>query len=341
MDKKELNKMTKKQLLDISKSMNITGRHSLKKDELIAAIIMVYKHMEKKLQEKPAGKRAASGAKGKKQDKDKKAPPKKTAGRKPAVIPDGKRDDKEEVFDLVGASKRRKYLPDLSEGEEESAIRRAKYDTGTSEQFNDIDEDIFLPTSYLKSRIHLLVKNPYEIFVYWDLTSDDINKAKEKLNKDISEVSITLRVYDVTKVDFKGDNANSYFDIFPDIASRYFIKVPKTNCYYCVEIGLKSSEGFFVPITRSNTKKTPKDFITYGLKWKHVDLEPVKKSKEYLSRKEYIKPLISIDSIMDDLHKKGNDMIEAIDKIHDQQKGGGSEKGTEEDYFGSSSMSER
>ncbi len=339
MDKKELVKMTKKQLVELSKSMDIKGRHSLKKDELINAIMAC----NKKKPEKPSQESEKSASKSGKKVK-------KSAG----GFKGGKKGKKEqgrdktagsaEIVDVVGSSKRRKYLGDLSEGEEENAIRQAKYDTGTSEQFNDIDEDVFLPTSYLKSRIHLLVKNPYEVFVYWDLVPDDINKAREEINGDISEVSVALRVYDVTMVDFKGDNANSYFDIYPDIANRYFIKVPKSNCYYCVEIGLKSREGYFVPVARSNTKKTPKDFVTYGLKWKKVDLHNIRKSKEILSRKDYIKPLISIDGQVLLFSEKERAMMDALKEIQNGQASEDvskkSRKGSDGDYFGSSTMAE-
>lgn len=304
MNKKELNKKTKKELLELSRKMKIVGRHALKKAELVKAMLKYYASRNKELT--IVDETTKKGPQKQKKDKIPSNGPlvkndieNNTAAlnsESQAEIRDTSSVSNESQSEISDPSQLYDKLMHIEEGKEESLIRSSKYDTGISGPPSGIDEDIFLPSSYLKSHIHLLVKNPKEMFTYWDLLPDDINSACKKLKQDISLLRFTIRVYDVTKVDFKGDNANSYFDVHPGPVNRFFIKVPASNCNYCVEIGLKSRDGFFMPIARSNTQKTPKDFITYGLKWKTIDLSPIKKQKQQLKREEHIGPLIELDS---------------------------------------------
>lgn len=334
--------MTKKELIEISKSMKITGRHALKKAELIEAIMAFEKKQKNKKPVTDIKKDSVKVSKTKTKKKELKGQDTdKHKGKKPDAIEIEK---KESFPDITQDSLLKTKKMNMLEGTEEAFIRRSKYDTGTSVRFDEIDEDIFLPTTYMSSRVEILIKNPREIFAYWDIMPDDISKASDQLNQDISELAIVLRVYDVTMVDFKGNNANTYFDIFPDFSNRYFVQVPKSNCDYCVEIGLKSKEGYFSPITRSSTKRTPKDFITHGLKWSKVDLTPIKNAKAKLTRKDYIKPLIKMDSISNKIFSidKARKMTGNIENISEINRESSHEVGKDKkvDYFGSSTNME-
>jgi hypothetical protein len=68
-----------------------------------------------------------------------------------------------------------------------------------------------------------------------------------------------LRVYNVTGVaNFKGNNANSSFDIDINFdANNWYINVQQPENDWCVEIGLKTPSGRFFAVARSNVVKTP------------------------------------------------------------------------------------
>ena len=60
---------------------------------------------------------------------------------------------------------------------------------------------------------------------------------------------MNLRVYDITARLFDGTNAHSYFDHRVDCHERqWFFAINKPTSSACVEIGLKSAEGYFVKI---------------------------------------------------------------------------------------------
>jgi hypothetical protein len=95
-------------------------------------------------------------------------------------------------------------------------------------------------------RVTALTVSPWQIFTYWELTERTVRKG-----------TITLRVYDVTGVDFDGENALSFFDIKMSkrVGSAYIDVVPGRE--FIVDIGVLSPEGTFMPARRSNRVSTP------------------------------------------------------------------------------------
>ncbi|MFH1768546.1 MAG: DUF4912 domain-containing protein [Candidatus Omnitrophota bacterium] len=117
-----------------------------------------------------------------------------------------------------------------------------------------------LPLRYNDNRIVLLARDPWWLHTYWDI-------SEEKINSVISSIPLherqnsqwTLRVYNVTGVrDFTGNNAKSWFDIGVNFeAYNWYLNVNAPEKEWCVEIGLKSPQGTFYPVARSNITKTP------------------------------------------------------------------------------------
>lgn len=131
-----------------------------------------------------------------------------------------------------------------------------------------------LPGGYGDNRIVLLVRDPHWIFAYWEIQPwkiDDISKYV-----DLRSAKLILRVYDVTSVQFSGNNANSYFDIeVTGNANNWYIKVPGAYRDYLVDIGFISSDGRFFVIARSNAVKTPRDNMSDEIDaaWMTIDFE--------------------------------------------------------------------
>ncbi|RKY38473.1 MAG: hypothetical protein DRP72_01700 [Candidatus Omnitrophota bacterium] len=120
--------------------------------------------------------------------------------------------------------------------------------------------EISLPQKYYDNRITLLPRDPWWLHTYWDISETKISEVVSSIPIYEREgLKWILRVYDVTGVkDFRGDNANSFFDI--DIhfeAGNWYINVDKPERDWCVEIGFKNPYGKFFPLVRSNITKTP------------------------------------------------------------------------------------
>jgi hypothetical protein len=130
-------------------------------------------------------------------------------------------------------------------------------------------EDYRLPSSYDSTFLVLMVKDPFWLYAYWEISAGAINFLKNRLpQKDFSRASVTLRMYDVTYKDFNGKNANHYFDIDVGLnASNWYIKLWSDDVSYVGEIGLKVGEEFF-SLARSNFVHTPRS--SYSSRNEHI-----------------------------------------------------------------------
>jgi hypothetical protein len=111
--------------------------------------------------------------------------------------------------------------------------------------FRDSDQ---LPENYGVTQITLITRDPHWIYAYWDISPE----IRKRMNG-----SIVLRMYDVSLIDFNGQNANSSFDIdVGNDASNWYIQLWNDHVSYCCDLGTRSSEGHFHPLARSNVVTT-------------------------------------------------------------------------------------
>jgi len=112
-----------------------------------------------------------------------------------------------------------------------------------------------IPWGYGSDRVTAMAVDPNHLYVYWEVTDAAIAAARKQLGLDETggaDAWLSLRVYDITGRLFDGTNAHSYFDegVGRDVR-QWFFEIGKPTSTTCVEVGLKSKEGFFVRIGRS------------------------------------------------------------------------------------------
>ncbi len=105
-----------------------------------------------------------------------------------------------------------------------------------------------LPEEYGEDAIALMIVEPRKLFIYWEVSKDTMLLYKG---------DIVLRLYDVTGIDFDGENANSYIDLtlYKRIGDLYMDVQPERE--YIADIGIKDNTGTFTTIARSNKVLTP------------------------------------------------------------------------------------
>ena len=109
-----------------------------------------------------------------------------------------------------------------------------------------------IPWSYDYDRVTGMAVDPDRLFVYWEVTDDAIERTRTALGPAGKGAWLNLRVYDTTDRIFDGTNAHSYFDHRVERGDRHwFFQIGKPSSSTFVDIGLRSSEGYFVKIVRS------------------------------------------------------------------------------------------
>ncbi|HUE29733.1 MAG TPA: DUF4912 domain-containing protein [Verrucomicrobiae bacterium] len=152
--------------------------------------------------------------------------------------------------------------PDGGEAEPQSRVEEAKYYLGPphapAARYAD-RESGELPRAYGYDRVVLLPRDPWWVFAYWEITPTTRVQALRALGAEAEDARELLRVYDVTFITFTGDNAWQSFDVeLPPGADRWYLKVARPAASFCVEIGLATPGGRFLPLARSNVVTTPR-----------------------------------------------------------------------------------
>jgi hypothetical protein len=142
---------------------------------------------------------------------------------------------------------------------DDDRVERAKFDLG-GPGVGDRDIDAGdLPWSYGEDRVTTLVIDPDSAYVYWELTDEALAGARARLGPAGAHGWCNLRVYDVTGHEFDGTNANSYFDVRVERDDReHFLTVRRPGSTLSVELGVKTTEGYFQAIVRSGRADFPR-----------------------------------------------------------------------------------
>lgn len=135
-----------------------------------------------------------------------------------------------------------------------------------------------LPFSYNETKIILMVRDPYWAFAYWDMSEATASKVGSLLKEHYGSIKAILRIYDVTDLDFNGKNAHRTFDVDVFLEARnWYLNLGIANRSYVVDLGLLDAQGNFYLITRSNVVKTPPDGPSDVIdeEWMAIDFEEI------------------------------------------------------------------
>lgn len=117
-----------------------------------------------------------------------------------------------------------------------------------------------LPGRYGVDRLVLLVRDPYWVYAWWELTDASLAAGRRELAAD---ADLVLRVYDVSGIDWDGINHHSHFDIdVADLAGNWYIELGKPGASFVGEIGLRAHDGRFLALLRSNFVTLPRDSMS-------------------------------------------------------------------------------
>lgn len=127
----------------------------------------------------------------------------------------------------------------------------------------EINKYVDLPCGYNDTKIVVLVRDPYWIYTYWEISNEKIEELKKILGLEWNYSKTILRIYDVTDIIFDGGNAHKYFDVqLTGLVNSWYINIGTSNRSYCVDIGVLTPDNKFYLYGRSNVVKTPRDTIS-------------------------------------------------------------------------------
>lgn len=135
--------------------------------------------------------------------------------------------------------------------------------------FENIPEYYDLPYAYNKTVVKVLYQNPTTLFVYWEISQDDVNHFKNEFGENFFYITKpVLVVHNITKDYFFEININ-------DFANNWYITVDDAKCVYEVKLARKPSQSSviydydsnkntdFVEVSNSNIIEMPNDHVLF------------------------------------------------------------------------------
>ena len=141
----------------------------------------------------------------------------------------------------------------------EEQVERSKFDVGVPTRDLSARLPRDLPAGYGKDRIVVMVRDPYWLHCYWELTRATIQRAEAALGPEWHTAKPILRVLDVTSE----DTTSAAEGIVRDIeihggCNNWYIDVSNPPRTFRVDIGYLTKSGRFYVLARSNVVTTPR-----------------------------------------------------------------------------------
>jgi hypothetical protein len=164
----------------------------------------------------------------------------------------------------------------------EEQVGSSKYDVGvpTKDLSAKVPKD--LPAGYGKDRIVVMVRDPYWLHCYWELTRHAIQRAEAALGQEWHTARPILRVLDVSSVDTTSTSESVVRDI--DIhggCNNWYVDVANPPRSYRVDIGYVARSGRFYVLARSNVVSTPRAGVSDVIDENWSDLDSKKADRIY------------------------------------------------------------
>ncbi|MFO0881742.1 MAG: DUF4912 domain-containing protein [Gemmataceae bacterium] len=164
----------------------------------------------------------------------------------------------------------------------EEVVEKSKFDVGVPPRDLAPRPGRQLPTGYGKDRIVALVRDPYWIHVYWELTTQAVQRAESALGQEWHAARPILRLLDVTSNDTTGITEHVIRDIqIHGGCNNWYIDVQNPPRSYRVDIGYLARNGKFYVVARSNVVTTPRPGVSDTVDANWADLDARKADRLY------------------------------------------------------------
>jgi hypothetical protein len=155
---------------------------------------------------------------------------------------------------------------------DEEQVESSKYNVGvpTRDLSAKVPKD--LPAGYGKDRIVVMVRDPYWLHSYWELTHHAIQCAEAALGQEWHTAKPILRLLKVGDRDSGSESIVRDIDIHGG-CNNWYIDVANPPCSFRVDIGYLTRSGRFYVLARSNVVTTPRAGISDVIdeNWADID----------------------------------------------------------------------
>lgn len=139
-----------------------------------------------------------------------------------------------------------------------------------------------LPAGYGKDRIVTMVRDPYWLHCYWELTRHAIQRAEAALGQEWHSAKPILRLLNVTNHETTSTTESTIRDIqIHGGCNNWYIDVSDPPHSFRVDIGYLAQSGRFYVLARSNVVSTPRAGVSDVIDSNWADIDAAKADRIY------------------------------------------------------------
>jgi hypothetical protein len=164
----------------------------------------------------------------------------------------------------------------------EEQVESAKFDMGVPTRDLSARVPRDLPAGYGKDRIVVMVRDPYWLHCYWELTRQAIQRAEAALGQEWHTSKPILRLLDVSTHGITSTSEKIVRDI--DIhggCNNWYIDVGNPPRAFRVDVGYLAPSGRFYILARSNVVNTPRAGVSDVIDENWSDIDAKKADRIY------------------------------------------------------------
>lgn len=164
---------------------------------------------------------------------------------------------------------------------------------------NTISEYYDLPQNYNKTIVKVLAQTPNILFIYWEISNEDIMNYKKQYGADFFQTTKPVLIV-------HNNTLNYSFEVdINDYANNWYLHVNNSNSNYEIELGRraivssKNPEAIYIPIASSNKIQSPNDHILFNNSEKMVYFKNVKTNVEVTKNSAHITFIKNMGKVYD------------------------------------------
>ena len=141
-----------------------------------------------------------------------------------------------------------------------------------------------LPYRYNQTVVKILAQTPSTLFIYWEISDDDIENYKKQYGEDFFEITRPVLIVHNETLDYSFEVAIN------DFANSWYLKVNNSKCEYTIELGrrpIEHNENIkenYVYVATSNEIEAPNDHILLEKFPEIIKFRNVKNNSEYFKK---------------------------------------------------------
>jgi hypothetical protein len=164
----------------------------------------------------------------------------------------------------------------------EEQVESSKFDVGAPTRDLSAKVPRELPEGYGKDRIVCMVRDPYWLHCYWELTHQAVQRAEAALGHDWHTARPILRLLDVGAHETTSNSETTVRDIeIHGGCNNWYIDVSTPPRSFRVDIGYVTRGGRFCVLARSNVVSTPRAGVSDVLDENWADIDARKADRIY------------------------------------------------------------